>query len=74
MSRFEACSPLRFPRASQINHQKLTKNNLAVAQFVGKFTVLVRRSCMMLCVLVLAHCVMVLSLLVMGRGVIMSRG
>jgi len=42
--------------------------------FVGKFTVLVRRSCMMLCVLVLAHCVMVLSLMVMGRGVIMSRG
>jgi len=41
--------------------------------FVGKFTVLVRRSCMMLCV-VLAHCVMVLSLMVMGRGVMMSRG
>jgi len=42
--------------------------------FVGKFTVLVRRSCMMLCVLVLAHCVTVLSLMVMGRGVMMSRG
>ena len=37
--------------------------------FVGKFAVMVRRSCMMLCVLVLAHCVMVLS-----RGVMMSRG
>ena len=43
--------------------------------FVGKFTVLVRRSCMMLCVLMLAHRVMVLSLMVMmGRGVMMSRG
>jgi hypothetical protein len=43
--------------------------------FVGKFTVLLRRSCMMLCVLMLAHRVMVLSLMVMmGRGVMMSRG
>ena len=34
--------------------------------------VLVRRSCMMLCVLMLAHRVMVLSLMVMmGRGVMM---
>ena len=31
--------------------------------FVGKFTVLVRRSCMMLCILTLAHRVMVLSLM-----------
>ena len=42
--------------------------------FVGKFTVLVRRSCMMLCILTLAHRVMVLSLMMMGRGVMMSRG
>jgi hypothetical protein len=43
--------------------------------FMGKFTVLVRRSCMMLCVLMLSHRVMMLGLMVMmGRGVVMSRG
>jgi len=43
--------------------------------FVGKFTVFVRRSCMILCVVVLAHCVMVLSLMVMmGCGMMVSRG
>ena len=43
--------------------------------FVGNLTVLVGRSCMMLCVLVLAYRVMVLILMVMmGRGVMMSRG
>jgi hypothetical protein len=43
--------------------------------FVGKFTVLMGRSRMMLRVLVLTHRVMVLSLMVMmGCGVMMSRG
>jgi hypothetical protein len=41
---------------------------------VGNFTVLVRRSCMLLCLCVLANGVMVLSLMVvMCSGVMMSR-
>ena len=42
---------------------------------VGNLTVLVRRSCMLLCLRVLANGVMVLSLMVVMRsGVMMSRG
>jgi hypothetical protein len=42
---------------------------------VGNLTVLVRRSCMLLCLGVLANGVMVLSLMmVMCSGVMMSRG
>ena len=42
---------------------------------VGNLTVLVRRSCMLLCLRVLANGVMVLSLMVvMCSGVMMSRG
>jgi hypothetical protein len=42
---------------------------------VSKLTVVVRRSCMMFCIIVLAHRVMVLGLMVMmGRGVMMSCG
>jgi hypothetical protein len=42
---------------------------------VGDFTVLVRRSCMLLCLRVFANGVMVLGLMVVMRsGVMMSRG
>jgi hypothetical protein len=42
--------------------------------FVSQLTVFVSRRCMVLCVLVLAHGVMVLSLMMMMRGGVMMGG